>query len=80
MTFALKETLASRKQGKDIWYRFWTVIGPCCTDEPAERALFATAQDAMQTQAYLHSLSFFEPVEVEPIGDFNWNATGKAEV
>ena len=73
MAYALKETLASKKQGKDIWYRFYTVIGPCCTDNPSERALFESAQDARSTQAYVHPLSFFEPVEVDDLGDWDWN-------
>ena len=79
MAYALKETLASRKQGKDIWYRFWTVIGPCCTADAAERALFNTAQEAMQTQAFIHPMSFFDPVEVEPIGDCNWNTAERSK-
>ena len=74
MAYALRETLASEKQGKDIWYRFYTVIGPCCTDNPEMRALFASADEARQSQAFIHPLSFFEPVEVNDVGDWNWNA------
>jgi len=73
MAFALKETLASKKRGKDIWYRFWTHIGPCCTDKPAERALFKSADEARSSQAFIYPLSFFEPVEVDEVGDWNWN-------
>ncbi|MAZ17855.1 MAG: hypothetical protein CL535_16185 [Ahrensia sp.] len=74
--FALKEMLASKRQGKDVWFRFATVIGPCCTGETTERALFRSADDARNTEAFIHPLSFFEPVEVnaEDGGDFNWNA------
>lgn len=74
MPYALKEILATKRQGHDVWFRFSTQIGPCCTSRPDERALFNTAEDAVRTEAYVHPLSFFEPVEVDAVGDFNWNA------
>ena len=60
-TFALKENLASEKHGKDIWFRFWTVIGPCCTSKEEERALFRSRPEAMNCSAYTHPLIFFRP-------------------
>lgn len=73
MPFALKETLASKKHNQNIWFRFWTVIGPCCTSNPELRALFRSKEEAMKTPAYTSPLSFFEPVEVDEQGDFDWN-------
>ena len=75
MAYALKETLATKRLEKDTWFRFWTIIGPCCTQELVERALFTSEQAAKQSRAYTHPLSFFEPVEVEASegGDFDWN-------
>lgn len=71
---ALQEISASKRLGKDIWFRFWTQIGPCCTDKPEERALFKDKDDAMRSSAFLHSMSFFEPVEVgDGPGDSDWN-------
>src|SRR5690606_25496555 len=68
MAFALKETL----QGKDIWFRFWTMIGPCATAEKDERALFASKDEAMRCAAFTHSLSFYEPEDVgDGPGDLN---------
>ena len=81
MAFALREKLASDSRGKDIWFRFWTQIGPCATDDEKERALFPTQQDAYQSSAYLHPLSFYEPVEVaaDAPGDLNWNRPADPE-
>lgn len=75
MKYALKETLASKSRGKDIWYRFWTQIGPCCTDNTKQRALFKSRDEAMRSNAMSHSLSFFETVELpdDAEGDINWN-------
>lgn len=75
MTVALKETLASKRQGKDIWFRFQTEIGPCCTADVKERALFGSDADAMLTQAWQNPMTFFEPTEVDEAdgGDFDWN-------
>jgi hypothetical protein len=73
--FALRETLATKKRGKDIWFRFWTQIGPCRTDKEGERALFKDEDDAKHCSAYVHPLSFYEIVNVgeNASGDLNWN-------
>lgn len=73
--FAVKETLASERQGKDIWFKFHTIIGPCYTDKPAERALFEDVDTAKKCSAMRHTLSFCEVADVgdEAAGDLNWN-------
>jgi len=75
MPFALREELATKRSGKDVWYRGWTKIGPCCTSKPEERALMKEGDDWMQSQALQHSLCFFEIVELPEgcEGDFDWN-------
>lgn len=75
MAFALREELASKRVGHDVWFHFWTQIGPCCTKEKSERALFHTRMDAANSSAMRHSLTFFELVEVDDsdAGDFDWN-------
>lgn len=73
--YALRETLASKKQHHDVWYRFWTVIGPACTSNPAERALMTERDHWLQSKALRHSLTFFEIVELpdNALGDLDWN-------
>lgn len=63
--FALKETVASKRRGEDVWFKMMTEIGPSCTSDPNERAIFATEEEALRSPAMLFSLTFFDPVEVE---------------
>jgi len=63
--FVLKEALASEKRGKPVWFRFMTVIGPCSTQDIEERAEFPSLEAALRSPAVLHSLTFYEPVEVD---------------
>lgn len=75
MPFALKETFQSEKQGKDIWYRFYTQIGPCLTDKEEERALFNRHDHCLQSMAFRHALCFFDIVELpdDAAGNWDWN-------
>jgi hypothetical protein len=75
MNFALREQVATKRSGKDVWYRFWTQIGPCCTSDPKQRALLKSREEWRQSRAMLHSLSFFEIVELpdDCEGDLDWN-------
>lgn len=81
MAFALKETFASEQQGKDIWFRFWTVIGPCATAEENERALFNSPEEAKCCSAFTHPLSFYEVFDVgdNANGDFGWNEPARVK-
>lgn len=74
MAYALKEMLATKRHGVDIWFRCNTAIGPCSTDKLGERALFRSKEDAMQTDAFVHAWSSFEPVEVDETGNYNWGS------
>ena len=73
--YALKETLQTERLGKDIWYRFWTVIGPCTTEVEAERALFKNRDEVLQSNALRHSLTFWKVIELpaDAPGNINWN-------
>lgn len=75
MPYALRCSVSSAQQGKDIWYRFWTKIGPCCTSEPDERALLRERDGWLQSKALRHPLTMFEIVELPEgsEGDFDWN-------
>lgn len=75
MPFALRETTATARLGKDIWFRFWTRIGPCCTSDDKERALLSDRETWKHSNAMRHRLSFFEIVELPEgcAGDFEWN-------
>lgn len=63
--YVLRETLASRKQGHPVYYLQWTGIGPMTTPHLPLAYRFDSAQSAMQSKAYNHFLSFFEPEPVE---------------
>lgn len=73
--YALKETSQTERLGKDVWYRFWTVIGPCCTEVETERALFKSRDEVLQSNALRHALTFWDIVELpaDAAGDVNWN-------
>lgn len=65
--FVLKATyLSGPLEGQPQYFRFWTVIGPCATPDLAEAERFASPQDAMQSPAFTHWSSFYEPEELRP--------------
>lgn len=62
--FVLKDKY---RDGRDMYFACWTAIGPACTPKLEEAQRFESAMDAMQSPAFTHSLTFFEPHEiVEP--------------
>ena len=67
MKYALREEIASGNQGRDLWFHFWTAIGPKTTADPNERMLFDTREDAVNSRASRHWLTNFQPVEVEDV-------------
>ena len=75
MPYALRCSVSSDQQGKDVWYRFWTQIGPCCTSIPAERALLPERDQWLGSKALHHPLTMFEIVELPEgsEGDFDWD-------
>lgn len=52
-------------KGKMQYFRFWTVIGPCATNDRAQAQRFASVEDALNSPAYLHWASNYKVVEVE---------------
>jgi hypothetical protein len=68
VSYALKETLSSKRQGRDLWFCRMTAIGPMTTADPSERKLWASADDALRSPAALFPLTFFEPVFVAEDG------------
>jgi len=64
-TWVLIETLATEREGRPIYFRFMTAIGPCATAELEEAKRFSSERSAMRSPAYRHSLSFYEPLEVK---------------
>lgn len=75
MPFALREKLASDRAGHDVWYEFWTAIGPCCTRDSKKRALLKTREEWLPSKALSHSLSSFEIVELphDAEGQYDWD-------
>lgn len=65
MTFALVETLVSERQGRTLWFKQMTAIGPMTTPDPAERAVFESETAARACPAMWHAFSFFEPVAID---------------
>ncbi len=61
--WALIEMVAER-EGRELWFKQMTAIGPMTTPDPAERALFHTEQDARQSPAMGHPIALFEPREI----------------
>jgi hypothetical protein len=60
--WVLQEKLSSRKQNRPIYFWKMSAIGPCSTANTSEAAVFASKQEAMMCPAYVHPLSFYEPV------------------
>jgi hypothetical protein len=65
MSWILVEKLATKQNGKPLYYRGWTPIGPRCTEDIKEAEKFETKFDAWGSRAYSFSLTFFEPEEVK---------------
>lgn len=51
-------------KGKSQYFRFWTTIGPCATNERDEAQRFASVQDALDSPAYNHWSSTYKVVEI----------------
>lgn len=64
MKFVLKEVVASKQQGKPIYFRMMTGIGPCNTDDIEKAEKFNSVAGATASPAYRHMFSFYEPEEV----------------
>lgn len=67
--YILRETLASMQQGKPIYFREWIRIGPAATGDLALAHRFPTREAAIQSPAYSHFLSSYEPEEVPEPAD-----------
>ena len=72
--YALKEATSTARLGKPIWFRFWTKIGPCTTDDEAERALFHTRDQPELGLVIRRSTCLFDVVDVGAgPGDPDWD-------
>jgi hypothetical protein len=63
--WVLVETLASKQQGRQLYFHALTAIGPKTTAKLEEAHRFPGEADAKRSTAYQHPLCFFEPVAVE---------------
>lgn len=54
-------------EGQPQYFRFWTAIGPCATPDLAEAERFDSAQEAMESPAFVHWTSSYEPKLVEDL-------------
>lgn len=52
-------------KGKTQYFRFWTAIGPCATNDRSEAQRFASVEDALNSPAYLHWASNYKVVEID---------------
>lgn len=60
MSYVLRETLASKEQGHDLWFKQMTGIGPMTTPDLTEAARFESEESARACPAMHHALSFYE--------------------
>lgn len=51
-------------EGQPQYFRCWTAIGPAATPDLAVAERFPSAQAAMESPAYTHWSSFYEPKSV----------------
>lgn len=65
MSWILVEELASKQQKRPIYFQKQTAIGPMSTADLDKAQRFDSKQEAMMTPAYTHSMSFYEPQELE---------------
>lgn len=57
--------LASERQGKRLCFAQMTAIGPMTSEKSEDWQRFESEQAAMQSPAYYHALSCFEPKPLE---------------
>ena len=60
MRYVLRETLASKKNGKPIYFHYMTAIGPANTADYEQATFFESREAAMGCPAYHHSLSCYD--------------------
>lgn len=53
-------------EGQPQYFRCWTAIGPMATPNLEEAERFPTAQAAMESPAFVHWASSYDPKLVEP--------------
>jgi hypothetical protein len=56
--------LSGPLEGKPQYFAAWTVIGPMATPDLGAAAVFASPQAAMQSPAYSHWSSSYEPKRI----------------
>lgn len=70
-SYVLYEPLASENQGLTLCFVQMTSIGPMTSEDPAEWARFPSEGAALQSPAFYHALTCYEPrlaSELEPSG------------
>ena len=63
MTYVLVASLSSQQQGRTLWFKQMTAIGPMTTPERSQAAEFETKEDALNCPAMFHVLSVFDVFE-----------------
>lgn len=64
MKYLLKDTMETKYRGRPVYLKCNTGIGPAYTDDLAEAMIFDSKDEAVSNPAFLHSMCFFEPVEL----------------
>ena len=62
--WVLVEELASKREGRPIYFKQMVPIGPMATPRLEDAARFGSKYEAMMCPAYVHALSCYEPVRV----------------
>ena len=63
--WVLREDLQSEQQGKEVYFRMATDIGPMTTYDIDKAMKFPDKTAAMNNPALRHAFSFFKPHEIE---------------
>lgn len=68
--YVLRESLASKQQGRPVYFQMQTRIGPCHTSNQRDAHRFPTEHDARTCPAYAHPLCHYvvEPAPEVPHG------------
>jgi hypothetical protein len=64
VSYVLVETVASKRAGHPVYFRFWSRIGPVCTSELKEAMRFDTHVAALASRAMTFALTYFETKEI----------------
>lgn len=64
MSYVLQCEVATAQRKRHVYFKQWAGIGPMYTEDINEAAKFDSEHDAMQSPAYPHAFTAFNPTKV----------------